>query len=484
MMRHMIPMFEHQSQESFSLIPKQKASATRGARPTSKWPQWLAAAICPVIWSATALGGDASAKDTPAKDASTQNTAQSAKGDSDQLLKLYYELHQTPELSFHEENTAVRLADILRRAGAEVTTGVGKYGVVGVMKNGSGPVLLLRTDMDALPVVEQTQLPYASTVKVKDDQGNLVGAMHACGHDIHMTSLMGVAQYLAAHRDQWQGTVVFVCQPAEERGSGAKAMLDDGLFQRFPKPDFAVALHCDSSLETGKVGFRAGPTLANVDSVDVTMRGRGGHGAYPHTTVDPIVQAAQLIVDLQSIVSREISPIEPAVITVGSIHGGTKHNVIGDECHLQITVRSYTDRVREHLLEAIRRKANAVAQSCRAPQPVISVSEGTPALDNNPELVERLQKSVTSALGQDKVEPSEQSMGGEDFSQFGRAGVPICMFRLGTIDPARMERFQQLGVEPPSLHSPLFYPDPAETIETGILATVAAVRDLLPPAKK
>lgn len=400
------------------------------------------------------------------------------------LVKLYCELHQIPELSFHEEKTAERFAAELRDAGCAVSTQVGGHGVVGILKNGDGKTLMLRTDLDGLPVVEQTQLPYASKAKVKDDYGNDVGVMHACGHDIHITNLIGVARYLAGHKDRWQGTVVFLGQPAEERGSGARAMLDDGLFERFPKPDLAVALHCDSALETGKVGFRAGPTLANVDSVDITMKGRGGHGAYPHTTIDPIVQAAQLVLDLQTVVSREVAPIDPAVVTVGSIRGGTKHNVIGDECHLQLTVRSYTDAVRKQVLDAIRRKANAVAQSHRAPEPTITVTEGTPALVNDAALVEQVSQSVRAVLGATAVVESEQSMGGEDFSQYGRAGVPICMFRLGTVDPLRMARFSQLGVELPSLHSPLYYPDPAESLETGVAAMSAAALSLLAPAEK
>lgn len=415
--------------------------------------------------------------------ASAESPDEWFKKNSDSLLKLYTDLHQSPELSFHEEKTAARLAKELRDVGCEVTEHVGGTGVVGVLKNGAGKTLLLRADMDGLPVVEQTQLPYASKVKVKDDLGNDVGTMHACGHDIHMANLIGVARYLASHKDQWQGTIVFIGQPAEERGSGAKAMLEDGLFEKFPKPDYAVALHTDASLETGKVGFRAGPTLANVDSVDITMKGKGGHGAYPHLTIDPIVQAAHLVIDLQTIVTREIAPIEPAVITVGAIKGGAKHNVIGDDCHLQITVRSYSDETRKQLLESIRRKANAVAQSHRAPAPVISVTEGTPALHNDGPLVERLSQLAKKTLGEGNVRESEQSMGGEDFSQFGRAGVPICMFQVGTISPARMKRFKELGVDPPSLHSPLYFPDPAESLETGVTAMSAAALDLLAPKK-
>lgn len=398
----------------------------------------------------------------------------------DDLLTLYRYLHQHPELSFFEEQTGLRLAEELQSAGVEATTGVGGFGVVGVLANGDGPTLMLRADTDALPVIEKTELVYASQVTVEDASGSPTGVMHACGHDIHMTNLVGVARYLAEHKDQWRGTVLFVCQPAEERGAGAKAMLDDGLFERFPRPDFALALHVDATLEVGRVGYRAGYALANVDSVDITVRGRGGHGAHPDTTIDPIVQAAHLVIDLQSIVSREMKPIEPAVITVGSIHGGTKHNIIGDSCHLQITVRSYTDRVREHLLAAIKRKAVAAAASAGAPEPEIVVSEGTPAMENDKDLVERVTPVFRRVLGEENVEESEPSMGGEDFSQYGRAGVPIFMYRLGSVDASRLERYEQLGQEPPSLHSPVYYPDAEETLLTGVTTMAAAVLELLP----
>src|SRR5437667_387012 len=277
-------------------------------------------------------------------------------GNLDDLQAIYRQLHANPELSFEEEKTAARLADELRKLGIETTTEVGRRGVVGLLKNGAGPTVMIRTDLDALPVTEATGLSYASKVFVKDRGGNDVGVMHACGHDIHITCLIGTARFLAAHRDAWRGTVMFIGQPAEEIGAGALAMLDDGLFKKFPRPDYALALHVDSQMQSGKVGYRAGYILANVDSVDITMRGKGGHGAYPHTTIDPIVQAAQLVVDLQTIVSRENSPFEPAVVTVGAIRGGSKHNIISDTCHLKLTVRSFTDVMRKKLLDAIRRK--------------------------------------------------------------------------------------------------------------------------------
>jgi metal-dependent amidase/aminoacylase/carboxypeptidase family protein len=312
----------------------------------------------------------------------------------DDLVALYRHLHANPELSFQEKETSARMARELAQTGADITTGVGGYGVVAVLKNGVGPTVMVRADMDALPITEETGLAFASTVRGWEKLGpapsrrgktqrirwiarclsqffpNLhgpskegieVGVMHACGHDVHMTNLIGVARYLAAHKDRWQGTLVMIAQPAEERGSGARAMLKDGLFERFPRPDFALALHVDATLPTGTVGCRGGYVMANVDSVDITVRGRGGHGAHPQTTIDPIVQAAQLVLALQTIVSREIDPIEPAVVTVGSIHGGTKHNIIADTCHLQLTVRSYSDQVRSQLRSSIERKARAVA---------------------------------------------------------------------------------------------------------------------------
>ncbi|HUY34777.1 MAG TPA: amidohydrolase [Pirellulales bacterium] len=397
----------------------------------------------------------------------------------DELVELYRYFHQHPELSLREKETAARLAKELKTAGAQVTTGVGGHGVVGVIENGPGPTLLIRTDLDALPVTERTELVYASQVRVKDAQGAETGVMHACGHDIHITTLVGATRYLAQHKDRWSGTLIAIGQPAEERGEGAKRMLDDGLFEKFPRPDYALALHVDSTLATGRVGYHAGYTLANVDSVDIVVRGRGGHGAFPHMTIDPVLQAAHLIVDLQSIVSREIKPTDPAVITVGSIHGGTKHNIIGDQCHLQLTVRSYSNEVRRHLLDAIRRKAKAAAESAGAPEPTVEVSEGTPAMYNDEKLVERIVPVFRRLFGDKNVVASEPSMGGEDFSRYGLAGVPIFMFRLGAVDEKRLAGFARLDQPPPSLHSPLFYPDAEPTLATGVTAMVAAALEIL-----
>ncbi|MCA9119971.1 MAG: amidohydrolase [Planctomycetales bacterium] len=397
------------------------------------------------------------------------------------LVELYRHFHTHPELSFQEEQTAERLAKELSAVGAEVTNRVGGFGIVGLLRNGEGPTLMLRTDLDALPVVEQTNLAYASTVKVKDAEGTEVGVMHACGHDVHITNLVGVARYLAANQERWQGTIMFIGQPAEERGAGAAAMLDEGLFERFPKPDFAVAMHVDSGLATGTVAYRSGYALANVDSVDVTMHGRGGHGAYPHTTIDPIVQAAQFVVAVQTLVSREVKPIEPAVVTVGSIHGGTKHNIIGNTCHMQLTVRSYDDDVRKLLLEGIARKAKGVAIGAGAPEPTIEISEGTPSLWNDEDLAARLDPILRRVVGDDHVTDAEPSMGGEDFSRYGRAGVPILMIRLGAVDSQRLKRYEQLGQPAPSLHSPLFYPDIEEALKTSVPAMSEIAVELLKP---
>ena len=326
---------------------------------------------------------------SPASAQQSQSAKKWFAENTDSIVKLYLHFHKNPELSFQEKETGKRYAKELEAMGAEVTSEVGGYGVVGIIKNGKGPVVMLRADLDGLPITEQTGQSYASTKKVKNENGQLVGVMHACGHDVHMTSALATAKFLAENKGMWQGTLMVIGQPAEERGSGAKAMLKDGLFTKWKKPDYAIALHVNSTMPSGMVGLRSGYAMANVDSVDITVFGRGGHGAYPHTTIDPIAQAAKLIIDLQTIVSREVKPIEPAVVTVGSIHGGTKHNIIADSCHLQLTVRSYSDKVRAQILEAIKRKAKAQADSVGAKHPLVKVSEGTPSLSNDREFAER-----------------------------------------------------------------------------------------------
>lgn len=399
---------------------------------------------------------------------------------TEQWNQFYQELHQNPELSFQEIETAKKLADRYRSFGFEVTTEVGKTGVVAVLKNGSGPTLMFRTDLDALPVVEMTGLEYASKKRTTDPRGVDVGVMHACGHDVHMTCQVALAEYLSQHKNQWQGTIVLVGQPAEEIGQGASAMLADGLLQRFPRPDFALALHVDSGLPVGNVGYRAGYLYASVDSVDITVHGRGGHGAFPHNAIDPIVQAAHLILDIQSLISRENTPTQPAVITVGSIHGGTKHNIIDDTCKLQLTVRSYDATVRKKLLDGIVRKAKAAAISAGATEPDIKFSDTTPATQNDAELVERIVPVLQSVFGSNRVVEVQPVMGGEDFSQYGLAGIRIAMFRLGVVPKETYQKHLEAKLELPSLHSPKFYPDAKKSLETGAQVLVSAAIELLP----
>ncbi|TAH38581.1 MAG: amidohydrolase [Planctomycetota bacterium] len=407
-------------------------------------------------------------------------------GPGGDLEAFYRELHASPELSFHEEKTSARMAAVLREAGFEVTERVGGFGVVGVLRNGDGPTLLVRTDMDALPVTEETGLPFASRVRTKDDAGNEVGVMHACGHDIHMTVWTGTARWLAAHKDQWRGTLVLIAQPAEERGAGARQMLEDGLFTRFPKPDFCIALHADGQLPAGMVGYTPGYCYANVDTVDVTVRGKGGHGSAPHTTKDPVLLAARIVLALQTLVSREVDPLDSAVVTVGSIHGGTKHNIIPEEVKLQITVRSYTPEVRKLLLEGIHRTAVGEAQAAGFPQElwpevVAHMQEHTPASYNDPALVERVNRALAAALGADQLKEMPASMGGEDFGRFApAAGCPGYMFRLGSIRQEKYDAAQKPGAPPlPSLHTKDYAPLAGPTIETGVKAMTAAVLELM-----
>jgi amidohydrolase len=397
------------------------------------------------------------------------------------LEALYKELHAHPELSLHEAQTAKRLARELKDLGFEVSENVGGYGVVGVLKNGSGPTVLVRTDMDGLPVTEQTGLPYASKVRTRDKDQNEVGVMHACGHDMHMTCWTGTARVLAGMKDRWQGTLVFIAQPAEEIGAGARLMLDAGLFKKFPRPDYAFALHCASDVPYGSIAYTEGLAMANTDSVDILVRGKGGHGAAPHTTVDPVVLAARIVLDLQTLVSREMNPVEPAVVTVGSIHGGTKHNIIPNEVRLQLTVRSTRDSVRKHLLDGIKRIADAAAKGAGAPEPTVQVSpEFTPAVFNDDALTHKTVALFKEVLGADKVISRPPMMGGEDFARYGRAGVPIFFYFLGTIDPQRVAEAAREGGNPlPSLHSDHFHPIPEPSIKTGVRTMSLAVLNVL-----
>jgi amidohydrolase len=409
------------------------------------------------------------------------------------LLETYKFLHLHPEISYQEEKTATLLAQRLRTLGFEVTERFGKYaepsrtsyGIVAVMKNGKDPTVLVRTDLDALPVEERTGLPYSSTMKTKDDAGREVPVMHACGHDIHMTSFLGAATILSELKNQWRGTLIMIGQPCEERGAGAKAMLNDGLYTKFPRPDYILALHDNATMAAGTVGVCEGYALASVTSVDVTVRGVGGHGAYPHTTKDPVVLASQIVLALQTIVSRENSPLDPAVVTVGSIHGGTKHNIIPDEVRLQITVRAYKEDVRRRILASIERIASGIAAAAGVPSdrmPIVRVdeSEFTASTYNNPEFTRRVARSFESALGKENVLKVDPVMGGEDFGYFSLDDkIPLFLFWLGAIEPAKVAQSLKDGISLPSLHSSQFAPDPEPTIRTGMKATAAAVLDLL-----
>ena len=361
-----------------------------------------------------------------------------------------------------------------------MTTGVGGTGVVAVLRNGQGPTVLLRTDMDALPVEEKTGLPYASQVMVKSDSGAMVPVMHACGHDVHMSSWFGTAKLMAANRQRWHGTLILIGQPAEEIGAGAAAMLKDGLFTRFPKPTFALAIHDDSSLPAGQVGYTPGYTMAASDSVDITIFGRGGHGAMPQSTVDPIVIAARTVLALQTIVSRENDPRDPAVITVGTIHGGTRSNIIPDEVRLQLTVRSYKPEVRKHLLASIERVAKGEALAGGAPrEPLVKVEPAANATYNDPQLTKRLAAALSNALGQTKVVEILPKMVFEDFSEFSLAGVPSVLFHVGGVEPAKFAAAQESGTPLPGLHSSLWAPDRESTLKTAITVETAALLEVL-----
>jgi len=400
------------------------------------------------------------------------------------LLKLYEHLHANPEISFQEEKTGLRLGAEMKKLGFEVTQNIGGFGVVCVLKNGKGPTVLVRTDTDALPVKEATGLPFASTRTTTDDLGKTVPTMHACAHDVSMTCWNGVARVLTQLKREWKGTLVFIAQPAEERGAGARAMLADGLFKKFPLPDYCLALHVSADQPAGTLGYTSGFAMANVDSVDITVRGVGGHGSQPQSTKDPIVLAAQIVLALQTIVSREIHPLDPAVVTVGSIHGGTKHNIIPDEVHLQLTIRSYSDEVREKLIAAIKRIAIGQAMAAGLPEekhPLVKVKdEYTPAAYNDPKLVARVNGVFEKWFGKDVLIERKPTMGGEDFGRYGRTEhkIPIYMFRLGGVSSAAMKQAQALGQPLPSLHSAKFAPDTA-CIKTGVTAMSAAILELL-----
>ena len=400
------------------------------------------------------------------------------------LLSLYKDLHANPELSYQEFETSEKLANLLESIGYEVTRNVGGNGVVALLKNGNGKNIMFRADMDGLPVEEKTGARYASQKKVTNLDGEEVFTMHACGHDVHMTVLIGVAEYLFENKSEWQGNLILVLEPAEEVSGGARNMIKDGLFTRFPRPDYNLAFHVNAGMPTGKVGFLPGWAMANVDSVDITVKGIGGHGAYPHTTKDPIVIAANIVTQLQTIVSRQIAPTDPAVVTVGSIHGGTKHNVIPNEVKLQLTLRSYTDEVRNETISSIKKivKGSAISAGLSEENyPVIEIKdEYTPAVFNNPSLVEKIQKSFVKSLGEKNVIKVSPVMGGEDFGMFGRVEpiIPTALFWLGAVNKKVYEKAQKEDLILPSLHSDLFLPDAEPAITTGVKAMTSAILDL------
>ena len=422
-------------------------------------------------------------------------TAQSVSGFVDQqlpsLVATYKGLHTAPELSHHEEKTSAFLASELRKAGYTVTEHVGRYpdgsqawGIVGILKNGTGPTLLIRADMDALPVTEDTGLPYASKVRSTNPAGQDVGVMHACGHDIHVTTLIGVARAMAALKSQWHGTLMLIGQPSEETIDGAKAMMADHLYERFGKPDVAIALH-DSPFPAGLVAVVSGPALASSTSIDVVMRGIGSHGSAPEQGKDPVVMAGEFITQLQTVVSRSVPPQQPAVVTVGQIHGGTKRNIIPDEVKMELTTRAYSEEVRQTIIEGVKRTAKGVAIAAGVPDdrmPVVTVleNESTPATINDPALSARLEKLFTAKLGADHVIEVKPIMGSEDFGIFGNGGkIPYVIFWLGADDPQQFAEHKKQGIPMPALHSAHFAPVPEPALRTGVTAMTDAALELL-----
>lgn len=411
-----------------------------------------------------------------------KNISEAIDRDYPYLDALYRNFHAHPELSQQERETAARVARELESAGYHVLTGIGGHGVAGVLENGAGPAILVRADMDALPISEETGLPYASRVRVADGAGGETGVMHACGHDIHMTVMIGAARVLAAQRRAWRGTLICVGQPSEERMSGARAMLEDGFYNRVPRPAAALSLHTMPSLPAGHIGLCPGYAWANADIIKIIVRGAGGHGAWPHLTHDPVTLAAQLVLAFQTIIGREVDPCEPALVSVGSIHGGTAFNIIPDEVTLNITVRTYSESARTTLIDAIRRTAAGLARAAGFPEnllPEVQIPpDVTKAICNDPALSERVARAARKMLGDDRVMDIKPEMGGEDFGQFGdqEPPIPLTIFRLGTTDPVLLAR----GGATPKLHSCSYAPLPEPTIKGGIKAMAAVLIDLMP----
>jgi len=427
----------------------------------------------PLLLVATAACGSPPAFAGP----STPHTDREAQTVVSEMQALYTDLHQHPELSSHETQTAAHMASSFRSLGFDVTEHVGGTGVVAILRNGKGPTVMFRTELDALPVEEKTGLAYASTVHTKDDAGNDVPVMHACGHDLHMASLVGAATILAKTKDTWHGTLMLVAQPAEETISGAARMVKDGVFTRFPRPDVALALHVSNREPAGTVALLSGPAYANSDSIRITLFGKGGHGAQPDTTVDPIVLAARTVLALQTIVSREVKPGEVAIVTVGSLHAGTKNNIISDHADLGLTVRTFKPEIRKQVLAAIERIVKAESAAAGSPrEPLIERPESTDSVVNDPVLTERLRGALAATLGKDNVLVAEQITGSEDFSYFTKEGVPGVYMSLGGAEPGAWAKAKATATTLPSNHSPLFAPDVVPALQMGIAVEVAAIR--------
>jgi hippurate hydrolase len=415
------------------------------------------------------------------------------------VLETYKAIHAAPELSHGEEKTAALVARDLKAVGCEVFTGIGRFtreewkghGVAAVLKNGDGPVVLVRAELDALPISEQTGLPYASKVQVTTDRGQKSGVMHACGHDLHTAAMLGTARLLADRKDRWRGTVVFIGQPAEETLDGVNALLADGLFNKVPRPDYCLALHCAGDLATGEVGIASGPALASVQALEIIVRGKGGHAGRPHLAKDPIVAAAQIVLALQTIVSRETPAGEAVVVTVGVIQGGTKVNVIPEDVRLLVGVRALDEKSRDRAVQAVERIARGISRAAGIPEdlaPIVRVSdsEKVGVTYNDPALSERLAAIFARELGSDKVHRTKPLMAGDDFAHFGNVGgkaIPSVLFALGAADPQKLEESRRTGTPVASNHSPRFAPIPGITLRTAMRTMTSAVMDLLKPDK-
>lgn len=397
---------------------------------------------------------------------------------------LYQDLHRNPELAFAEHKTAKKLADLVKALGFEVTTGVGGTGVVAILKNGPGPVAMLRTEIDGLPVQEKTGLPFASTATARNAAGETVSTMHACGHDVHMSAWYATAKLMAENRKLWSGTLMLVGQPAEEPLTGSEAMLKDGLFTRFPKPDYALSMHDEGTLPAGTVGYHAGHFRASADTVTITLFGQGGHGATPQETRDPVVLSARVVQALQTLISRENNPADPVVITVGSIHGGTQANIVPDQVKLQLTVRTFKPEVRQRVLASIQREVKGEAMASGMPkEPLVEIKPGADSVYNDPELTARAVKAIQGAIGAQNVVEMPAKMTSEDFANYGKAGVKAVLLHVGAVEPGKLAAARAAGKYPPGTHSPQWAPDFKPTVRSFIAAETAILLDLLKPGQ-